>query len=221
MDDTLYDEIDYYKSGFAVVAGQIADNFGLQNKIIFETLWKIFNSGNHKTVFNAAAEQLGIVFDKNYIEKLVDVFRNHKPAIKLPSASKQILADLKKQYKLGLVTDGWLPAQEYKVKAFGIDKFFDCIIYTDKLGTENWKPSPKAYEKLLAELDVTAAESVYVGDNLTKDFISPNKMGFKTIRIVRPNRIHLEPAPSLEAEPQYEINSIAKLTDLLRKIDAV
>ena len=45
MDDTLYDEIDYSKSGFLVAARQIADDFKLKDKVIFETLWQIFNSG--------------------------------------------------------------------------------------------------------------------------------------------------------------------------------
>jgi putative hydrolase of the HAD superfamily len=221
MDDTLYDEIDYYKSGFVVVACQIAGDFGLKDKIVFEALWEIFSSGNHKTVFNAAAEKLGVVFNADYIAKLVKVFRNHKPDINLSSESRAVLENLKTRYKLGLVTDGYLPAQEFKVKALGLEKFFNCIIYTEKLGSEHWKPSPKGFEKLLAELSFTPNQCVYVGDNLKKDFLAPNQMGFKTIRIVRAKRLHLGQALLPQAQPHYEIDSITKLPDLLRKIDAV
>jgi len=221
MDDTLYDELDYYKSGLAAVAAQIADDFKLNDKIIFESLWEIFNSGNRKTTFNATLEKFGVDFNDEYIQKLVNVIRCHKPDIKLLSESRDVLSKLKKRYKLGLITDGWLPAQELKVKALDIEEFFDCVIYTEKLGSEYWKPSPKGFEKLLTDLDVAASESVYVGDNLKKDFLSPNLMGFKTIRIVRPKRIHLAPASSQDAVPNYEIDSIVKLPDLLRKIDAV
>ena len=221
MDDTLYDELDYYKSGLAVVARQIAKDFRLDNKAVIETLWKIFNNGNRKTTFNEVLEKFGVNFDEEYIQELVNVLRCHKPDIKLPPESRDVLGELKKRYKLGLITDGWLPAQEFKVKALGIEEFFDCIIYTERLGSEFWKPSPKSFEKLLADFDVAASESVYVGDNLEKDFLSPNLMGFKTIRIVRPKRIHLAPAPSTDAEPNYEIDSITKLSDLLKKIDVV
>lgn len=221
IDDTLYDEVDYCRSGFAVAAQAIADDFGLSSQSIFKTLWETFNSGNHKTTFNAAAEKLGIVFNAAYIEKLVKVFRNHRPDIKLPSESKTVLEDLKNHYKLALITDGYLPAQEYKVQALGLEKFFDYIIYTEKLGREHWKPSPTAFEKLLAELHVSANQCVYVGDNLKKDFLSPNQMGFKTVRIVRPKRIHLSQAPSQQAQPGYEIDSINKLPDLLREIEIV
>jgi putative hydrolase of the HAD superfamily len=221
MDDTLYDEIDYYKSGFAVVAQTVADDFGLSGRTVFETLWEIFNSGNYKTTFNAAAEKLGIVFDAAYIEKLIRVFRNHKPDIKLPSESKTVLGNLKDRYKLGLITDGYLPAQEYKVKALELEKFFDYIIYTEKLGREHWKPSPTAFEKLLAELGISANQCVYVGDNLKKDFLAPNQMGFKTIRVIRAKRIHLGQAPSQQAQPNYEIDLINELPDLLKEIEIV
>jgi putative hydrolase of the HAD superfamily len=221
MDDTLYDEIDYYKSGFIVVAQQIAADFGLKKEIIFEVVSEIFKSGNHKTTFDAAAEKLGISFDKNYIEKLVNIFRNHKPDISLPSESREVLETLKSRYKLGLITDGYLPAQEFKVKTLGLEKFFDCIIYTEKLGREFWKPSPAGFQKLVAELNVSANQCVYAGDNLKKDFLPANQMGFKTIRIIRDRRLHLGPAPSKQAEANYELDSIIKLPDLLRTIDNV
>jgi len=219
MDDTLYDEVEYYKSGFAVIADKIAKDFQLNTQAAFGKMWELFSSGNRKDTFNAAAEKLGIKFDEQYTKLLVSVFRNHKPNIVLPTDSRQILTDLKKRYKLGLITDGWLPGQEYKVKALGIESFFDSVIYTEKLGTEFWKPSPKGFEKLLADLEIDAAEAVYVGDNLEKDFIAPNRMGFKTIRILRSKGIHTSPASSKDAEAQYEIDSLTKLNDLLKKFN--
>lgn len=221
MDDTLYDEIDYYRSGFIVVSRVVGSDFRLADETVFKALWEIFNSGNHKTVFNAAAEKLGVVFDEKYIAKLVDVFRNHNPDITLPSESRIVLENLKERYKLGLITDGYLPAQELKVRSLGLEKYFDCILYTEKLGREYWKPSPAGFEKLLAELDIAANQCVYVGDNLKKDFLSPNQMGFRTVRIVRRRRIHFGKAPSAQAEANYEIDSIAKLPDFLRKMDVV
>ncbi|MDD5011722.1 MAG: HAD family hydrolase, partial [Phycisphaerae bacterium] len=207
-----------YRSGFAATAQIIAVDFRLSGDDVFAVIWEIFNSGNYKTAFNAAADKLGIVFDVDYIEKLIKVFREHKPDIKLPAESREVLEDLQEHYKLGLITDGYLPAQEYKVKALGLEKFFDYIVYTEKLGREHWKPSPTAFEKLLAELNVSAEQCVYVGDNLKKDFLAPNQMGFKTVRIIRPKRIHQGQAPSEQAQPDYEIDSIGKLPDLLKEL---
>jgi putative hydrolase of the HAD superfamily len=217
MDDTLYDEADYYKSGFVVAAVQIAKDFSLNQKTVFDTMWELFSGGVRKNTFNAAAEKLKIKIDENYIRRLVRIFREHNPQISLPDDSRQVLVELKKQYKLGLLTDGWLPGQEYKVKALGIENFFDSIIYTEKLGTEFWKPSPKGFEKMLTDLKVRAVEAVYVGDNLEKDFIAPNRMGFKTVRIMRSRGIHTGSAPSADAAAQYEIKSLTELKELLKK----
>jgi putative hydrolase of the HAD superfamily len=221
MDDTIYDEIDYYKSGFMVVAQKVGGDFGLKSKTVFDCLWRIFNSGNYKTTFDAAAEKLGITLDAEYIKKLVDVLRNHKPDISLPSESRIVLEEFEGCYKLGLVTDGYLPVQELKVKALRLEKFFDCIIYTEMLGREYWKPSPAGFQKLLTDFGVSADQCVYVGDNLEKDFLAPNQMGFKTIRVVRKKRIHFGKAPSKQAQPHYEIDSITKLPELLRTIDGI
>jgi putative hydrolase of the HAD superfamily len=128
---------------------------------------------------------------------------------------------LQKNYKLGVVTDGYLPAQEYKIQALGIQKYFGSIIYTEKIGREFWKPSPRGFEKLLKEMEIAPKQAVYVADNYEKDFIAPNKMGFQTIRIMRPNGIHTSPAASEDAMAKYEINSLTQLPALLKKINVL
>ena len=221
MDDTLYDERDYYSSGFTAVAARIAADFRLPVEEIFHTLCRIFDGGNRQNTFDTVASEMGIIFKAGYIENLVKIFREHTPDIILPADSREILEKLKGHYKLGLITDGFLPAQQLKARALDVERYFDCIIYTEELGRENWKPSPAGFEKLLAELCLSAGHCVYVGDNLEKDFLSPNQMGFQTIRVVRKNRIHFGNAPNIGAEPHYEIDSLVKLPDLLRKINGV
>jgi putative hydrolase of the HAD superfamily len=221
MDDTLYDERDYYISGFTTVAARIATDFRLPTEEIFHALCRIFDGGNRQNTFDTAASEMGIIFKEGYIENLVKIFREHTPDINLPPDSRAVLKDLKGRYKLGLITDGYLPAQRLKVKSLDIETYFDCIIYTEELGRENWKPSPAGFEKLTADLKIPPQQCVYVGDNLERDFSAPNKMGFKTIRIIRENRIHFGKAADSQASANYEIDSIAKLQDLLRKIDSV
>jgi putative hydrolase of the HAD superfamily len=221
MDDTLYDERDYYSSGFTAVAARIAADFRLPAEEIFHTLSSIFDSGNRQNTFDAAAAEMGIIFKAGYIENLVKIFREHTPDINLPADSRAVLQILKRDYKLGLITDGYLPAQWLKVKSLDIEKYFDCVIYTEELGREKWKPSPAGFEKLTADLKIPPRQCVYVGDNLEKDFIAPNKMGFKTIRIIRKNRIHFGKAVNAHAAANYEIDSIVKLPDLLRQINGL
>lgn len=219
LDDTLYDEIDYCRSAFGAVADFLAAGPGHPTAgRIFETLWKEFNSGNHKTTFNAAFEHLGIQYDTAFIDQLIKVYRNHTPDIKLPQDSADILRKLSSKYTLGLLTDGFLPAQQLKVRALGIEKYFKCIIYTEQLGREFWKPSPAGYEKILQTLNTKPQNTAFLGDNEKKDFIAPNKLGISTIQIIRPARIHTSTSEDPDAAAQYVIRKISQLPTLLEKL---
>lgn len=219
MDDTLYDEVEYCKSGFCAVAKWIVDDKGLDSwEEFYNVLWGEFESGNRHTVFNAVLERFGIAYDNAFIQNMVEVYRQHFPSISLPAESEEVLNALHAEYKLALLTDGFLPGQRLKVEALGIEKYFRSIIYTEMLGREYWKPSPKGFEKILEDLNEKSENCIYVGDNLVKDFIAPNKSGFRTVQLVRPNKIHLGEALEEIAKAEFVIKSISELPALLKRI---
>jgi putative hydrolase of the HAD superfamily len=219
LDDTLYDEIEYYKSGFRAVAGIIAEKQGIvtQEKL-YDVLWSKFSEGNHTTTFNAAFGQLGIAYDDNFIGSVVQSFRLHYPAITIPAETVNVLKTLYEKYTLALLTDGYLPAQRLKVQALGLEKYFKCIIYTEELGREYWKPSTVGFEKIMDVLKTEGRNCVYVADNLTKDFIAPNKLGFGAIQLIRPSGTHHGKASDENAKPKYVIKSLDELPKLLKEI---
>ena len=218
MDDTLYDELDYYRSGLAAVASAIARDSELDERVVFETLWAVFIEGNHNTTFNETLDTLSITYDSDYIFKLVDVLRRHTPSISLPVDSRAVLEELKYRYKLALITDGFLPAQKLKAQALELGQYFDGMIFTEELGREYWKPSTFAFEKLLKEMGFRSEQCVYVGDNPVKDFIAPNQLGFKTVQMTRQNHLNTFPAPELSARAQYHINALSQLPKLLEQM---
>lgn len=216
LDDTLYDEIDYCRSGFTAVADLLAEMPSSQPaEHIFNCIWQLFNDGERSRTFNAALEHLGIKYDDKLIGELIKVYRNHIPKIMLPDDSADILRQLKEgRYSLGLLTDGFLPAQKLKVDALGIESHFDCIIYTEELGREYWKPSPAGFEKMMQTLNAAAETIVYVADNEEKDFISPNRLGILTVQLIRSNRLHTGSSAEPDAAAQYVIRKITQLPDL-------
>ena len=219
LDDTLYDEIDYCKSGFDAVSVFLANSPEAPSaESIFESLWKQFTSGNHTKTFNTALDNLNINYDDNLIGELIKVYRNHTPKITLPDESKDVLNQLNKKYTLGLLTDGFLPAQQLKVQALEIEQYFKLIIYTEQLGREFWKPSPVGFEKLLADLNTEPKSAVYVADNAKKDFIAPNQLKMATIQITRPSRIHTSDSPKNDTPAQHIIHEISELPNLLETL---
>jgi len=219
LDDTLYDEIGYCKSGFTAVAEFLAElPEALPAERIFSALWKQFTAGNHSKTFNAALDELDMSYDDKRIEELVNVYRSHIPKITLPADSKDVLHQLSEKFTLALLTDGFLPAQQLKVEALAIEEYFKHTVYTEELGREFWKPSPAGFEKLMQDLNIKPETISYVADNEKKDFIAPNKLGILTVQLIRPARIHTESAEQSEAAAQYIIHKISDLPTLLEKL---
>ena len=71
---------------------------------------------------------------------------------------------------------------------------------------------------LTKKLGVKPAQCVYVGDNPEKDFIAPNKLGFKTIQIVRPRGVHCKKQPPEGGRPGQIIGSISQLPAAVKRL---
>jgi putative hydrolase of the HAD superfamily len=219
LDDTLYDEIEYCKSGFVAVSEFLANlPEAPAAERIFATFWKQFTASNRTKTFNAALDKLAISYDKRLIDSAVKVYRNHVPKIALPQDSRDVLCQLSTKYTLALLTDGFLPAQQLKVQALGIEKYFKYVVYTEQLGRNCWKPSPAGFEKLMQTLNTTPENIAYVADNEKKDFIAPNTLGFLTIQIIRPSGIHTESSGESGAAARYVIRQISRLPALLEEL---
>jgi len=216
LDDTLYDEIDYCRSGFRAVArfiGKVCD-IGCSDEV-FGCLWRHFTAGNRTETFNAALDELDLPHDEPFIVQLIEVFRTHRPDLALPAESRRTLDALKADYALGLITDGYLPGQRLKVEALGLDNDFKAIIYTEALGRACWKPSPAGFQRLAETLGAPFETMVYVGDNERKDFLAPNQLGMLTVQMLRPQRLHRRAGPDDSAKARFRIARIEDLPGLL------
>ncbi|HCO93637.1 MAG TPA: haloacid dehalogenase, partial [Phycisphaerales bacterium] len=148
----------------------------------------------------------------------VNVYRNHIPSIKLPADSLNVLRELSAKYTLALLTDGFLPGQQLKVQSLEIEKFFKCIVYTEQLGREFWKPSPAGFEKIMQKLNARPERMVYIADNEKKDFIAPNKLGFFTVQLILNACLHASASAEPGAKAQFIIHKISELPALLDRL---
>ena len=81
-----------------------------------------------------------------------------------------------------------------------------------------WKPSTAGFERLLKVLNVKGQDCVYIADNEKKDFIAPNKLGFSTIQLIRPARIHTSAATEAGAAAHHVIHQFHLLPALLKTL---
>lgn len=162
LDDTLYSEIDYVKSGFKFISDGKYD--------------ELINS------FNKGKKAIDVVFPSDKESKLRQ-YREHFPSISLyPGVKDMLLRIRQKKKKIGLITDGRPEGQRNKIKSLEIEDLFDYIIITDELGgIEYRKPCPLSFQKMKERFDIDYSRMVYIGDNINKDSISPKKLNMSFI----------------------------------------
>lgn len=172
LDDTLYSEKGYVACGFRAVAALFPEMPGM-----FERLMEIYR-GDRPAIDVVLAEH-ELLARK---DEAVAAYRSNIPVLELYPGVRDMLLRLKGSKKLGLITDGRPVAQRGKIKALDLEPLFDEIIVTDEFGGPEFrKPNPLAYSEMAARLRVPYEKMSYTGDNITKDFITPEKLGMRSI----------------------------------------
>ena len=175
LDDTLYSEKEYVRSGFKYISHFFPD---IENA--YEELYSLFLQ--HR---NAIDEFLLIhnCYSDELKNRLLHEYRFHIPNIHLYDGVYEMLLCLRQSdHELGMITDGRVEGQENKINALKLNKVFDKIIITDSLGgTEYRKPNPKAFEIMRYFFNTSYSDMCYIGDNLNKDFRAPDMLKMHSI----------------------------------------
>lgn len=173
LDDTLYSEKDYVRSGFRQIAAlfpQIPDTE--------ETLWDFFEAG--KPAIDCFIEKNSI--SPQLKSQCLSAYRTQEPDIKLYPGVRDMLGRIKQHFKLGLITDGRPEGQRAKIKALKLDDYFDNIIITDEIGGISYrKPHPMSFQLMASYFSAEYSEMCYIGDNEKKDVVGSQSLGIKAI----------------------------------------
>jgi len=198
LDDTLFPERDYVRSGFAAVDEEVRRAFGVTG--FGAAAWTLFEAGVRGRIFDEALGSLGLPADAATLKSLIECYRAHRPSIDLyPDVAVSIRA-LGGRARAAIVSDGPLAAQERKVDALGLPAWFDPILLTDRWGREYWKPHERAFREIEAVTGTGGAHCAYLGDNPRKDFTAPRRLGWRTARVRRAEGEHASVAGSGGAE---------------------
>ena len=186
LDDTLYGEKEYVKSGYFAVSQMLPQIKNAEAK-----LWQAFEE--KKSAIDELLLSEGIYTDE-LKQKCLEAYRLHQPTIHLYDGVAQTLTLLRKQgFLLGIITDGRPEGQWAKIKALKLTEYVDQIIVTDELGgAEYRKPNKKAFVLLKELFDVRFSEMCYVGDNIKKDFIPCEQLDIKPIYFANKDGLYFD-----------------------------
>ncbi len=199
LDDTLYSEKQYVRSGYEIVAKMLGD------KTLADRFWRYFENG--KLAIDELLNELGCMERK---EECLEAYREQIPKITLYYGVSELIQKLKsKGIKVGIITDGRVSGQKKKIQVLGLDKLIDDIIITDELGgTQFRKPCDITFRIMQRRWGIPFEKMVYVGDNAEKDFQAPKQLGMRTL--------HFENEDSLYATSSaVGIKTIKKISEIV------
>lgn len=204
LDDTLYGEKEYVKSGFKAVSDFFGGGFE-------EKLWSYFELG--KQPIDELLKELNRLMDKDIV---LDIYRNHKPNIHLYEGVEDLINRLhNRSIKIGIITDGRPVGQRNKIECLGLNNFVDDIIITDELGGVQFrKPCDIAFRIIQNRWRLPYEQIVYVGDNADKDFQAPKQLGMKFIYFNNLDGLY---SKNNKVGSETTVDSISELISLLNR----
>lgn len=183
LDDTLYPEESFVRSGFRAVARTLRERWGVSEDEAFGVMWESLERRGRGTQFDDAVEHFGLA-GRQSVDQLIKVYRHHPPSITLPAESTVALEALRPR-PLYVVTDGHKIVQQNKIDALGIASYVEHAYLTHRYGIRNRKPSVRVFELIMRRERCQPRDIVYVGDDPSKDFRGIRPLGMRTIRVGR------------------------------------
>ncbi len=130
--------------------------------------------------WSAALEQVGLQGDPVKLAALWAAMRSRYPLY--PDAD-ELLAQLKKRFKIGIVTNGVQRLQRRKLEGCGLLHWVDAVAISGEVGIG--KPERGIFEWIAGQLQVPLSACVMVGDNAARDVQGGINAGIRTVYVER------------------------------------
>lgn len=188
IDDTLYLERDYVRSGIRAAGAWVRSELGRDD--FAERAWLVFEAGVRGRIFDEALSACGVRPTPELVSELVAVYRSHHPDIQMLDDAERCLERLRSRVNLAVVTDGPIDSQRAKAVALGVHTWSQLTVFTSELGDGMSKPHCRAFEMVEEATGCHGEECAYLADNPAKDFLGPRSLGWSTVRVRRPQSLH-------------------------------
>lgn len=142
-------------------------------------------------------KSLMLYLKENWI-KYYDVF----------DGTHEILEELSAQYKLMMVTNGFIEIQRLKVDFCNIKQYFQDIIVASEFGLG--KPYEELYLYVLKVAKSIPEKCIMVGDSIENDIIGANNVGMNSIFIHRNSKDNLKDIKYIS-----NVHSVERIEDIV------
>ena len=177
-----------------------------------EIIWEFYNKGIrfgdgiHKKRVEAILEENEISYKNEYLANYLKIYLNE---INIFDDVEETLKELKKKYKLGLLTNSIdTKCQRRRIEISGLTKYFENICIAGEIGM--YKPDVEAFYEIAERMNVECKEIIFIGDSEKHDIIGAKNAGMFAIK--KDNGI------INETKAEYRFSKYNELTELINKI---
>lgn len=216
LDDTLFRERDFCRSGFRYILSENPDA-----EELFEMMEReLSNRRNPFDPYEVYLERKKAEGFKSDIKDEIERYRTHTPKhLPLIEGAKDVLNTLQKYgVRMGLITDGRSVTQRRKIEALGLKRYVpdENIIISEESGYD--KNSPDNFIAMVRRYP-EASGFYYIGDNERKDFLQPNLLGWTTLKVpYHSDNVH-EDYVNLDELGRPSV-CLDKITDIIKLIES-
>lgn len=187
IDDTIFDFEKCSKNSFLKTLEKFnlkfkEEDFSYFNKVN-DILWTKQKLGeiNIKEVFIKRDYQMGKYFNLDIEKGLFnDLFVKFLyDEIEIVDGIEDLLLYLSDKYKIFTASNGIFKMQENRLKKSNLDKYFDNIFVSDKIGFE--KPDKKFFQKIMDLTKFSNDDLIMIGDSIKSDIIGAKNSKIKSI----------------------------------------
>lgn len=98
---------------------------------------------------------------------------------KLQPGCLGMLEELRKSYRLGILSNGPAGPQRAKIRALGLEPYFDMTLVSGEAGIH--KPDPELFRIAAAKLGAACEECAMIGDTFSTDISGAIRAGMKPV----------------------------------------
>ena len=219
LDDTLIDfkssEIESLQLVYENFYRQHTDKAHFQDNFhsINKNLWTLFEQGKIELEkigterFKLLSDKLSIVLDPEMIAHFYE--ENLGSLGSWLIGAEQAIKELKKYYRLGVVTNGFPNVQKAKYKRLSIAEW--CQVYIISGEVKVSKPDRRIFEIALEKLDVSGKDVLMVGNSITSDYQGALNAGIDFCWVNHQG----DSLPYPFLPPKFVIKSVAQLPQMI------
>lgn len=218
IDDTLYDStklatLARKNSIRAMIDAGLPEKDELK---VFEVLERVIErfGSNYSKHYDELVKEIGGRWNPKIIASGVVAYEHTKVGYLKPFPKVvPTLLEMKKKYKLGILSNGLAIKQWEKLIGLGVHHFFDIVVTSEEEEFE--KPDVRIFRHATEKMGLKPDDCIMVGDRLDSDIVGAYESGMHTVLIQKKK---LRKTTTKDVNPEFEIEDISELLGILEEL---